>query len=422
MWSIACAEFSASARSVISERSTPPPPESCRLSLGNLTRLAQFYTHSEKTYEGVIRFGFATDTYDADGEPTTPPQEVRHPIARRSERWPPSFRASSSRCRRLFPPRKLPESPPTNWRARTKKSSSSQYRSKLRNSRFWMSTAIRPLSAPASPRAPTCGRSPTIWARNWAAEPSGRLRRTAVAEFAIEDAHTLEALEAAMQQGTAESLIVVHPRKLVPQLPCVTATEESAALIRTGRAVNLPEMSRAPAGQGLLRTTRTDRHRHQNRGDALPPEDCFQPIRRLKAMRFCHRWPAPPTLLTGKSLRKRLTYRQHFLSVPRYNDRAAPQALFLPGPRHIRLENLTTENLEEPHDCEQSFTSINVGRSNPGRVFAGQAAQASTVVVGTCKTRCQIRHHQAAVTASPAGGTVDVCPELIPSRLSSTRV
>src|SRR5271167_2793862 len=44
--------------------------------LGNLTRLSQFYAHAEKTYEGVIRFGFATDTYDADGEPTTPPQEV----------------------------------------------------------------------------------------------------------------------------------------------------------------------------------------------------------------------------------------------------------------------------------------------------------------------------------------------------------
>src|SRR3984893_17002067 len=45
--------------------------------LGNLTRLAQFYVHSEKTYEGVIRFGFATDTYDADGEPTTPLKHVR---------------------------------------------------------------------------------------------------------------------------------------------------------------------------------------------------------------------------------------------------------------------------------------------------------------------------------------------------------
>src|SRR6202030_4874780 len=45
--------------------------------VGNLTRLAQFYVHSEKTYEGVIRFGFATDTYDADGEPTTPLPDVQ---------------------------------------------------------------------------------------------------------------------------------------------------------------------------------------------------------------------------------------------------------------------------------------------------------------------------------------------------------
>src|SRR5215467_7491788 len=40
------------------------------LVVGNLTRLAQFYTASEKQYEGTIRFGFSTDTYDADGDPT----------------------------------------------------------------------------------------------------------------------------------------------------------------------------------------------------------------------------------------------------------------------------------------------------------------------------------------------------------------
>src|SRR5438876_1573955 len=43
--------------------------------LGNMTRLAQFYLKSEKTYEGIIRFGFATDTYDADGEPVSESQD-----------------------------------------------------------------------------------------------------------------------------------------------------------------------------------------------------------------------------------------------------------------------------------------------------------------------------------------------------------
>ncbi len=46
------------------------------LVIGSLTRLAQFYTASEKAYEGVIRFGFATDTYDADGEAVGVPQAV----------------------------------------------------------------------------------------------------------------------------------------------------------------------------------------------------------------------------------------------------------------------------------------------------------------------------------------------------------
>src|SRR5664279_15697 len=42
------------------------------LLLGKFTRLAQYFSSSEKSYSGTIRFGFATDTYDAEGEPTGP--------------------------------------------------------------------------------------------------------------------------------------------------------------------------------------------------------------------------------------------------------------------------------------------------------------------------------------------------------------
>jgi tRNA pseudouridine55 synthase len=41
------------------------------LSLGKATRFAQFYLKSRKAYEGAIRFGFSTDTYDATGQPTS---------------------------------------------------------------------------------------------------------------------------------------------------------------------------------------------------------------------------------------------------------------------------------------------------------------------------------------------------------------
>lgn len=39
------------------------------LALGRATRLARFYGRRRKRYTCAIRFGFATDTYDADGEP-----------------------------------------------------------------------------------------------------------------------------------------------------------------------------------------------------------------------------------------------------------------------------------------------------------------------------------------------------------------
>src|SRR4030088_880765 len=42
------------------------------LLLGRATRLAQFYAGRRKRYNSTFRFGFATDTYDADGAPLGP--------------------------------------------------------------------------------------------------------------------------------------------------------------------------------------------------------------------------------------------------------------------------------------------------------------------------------------------------------------
>jgi tRNA pseudouridine55 synthase len=42
------------------------------LMIGQATRLARFWDGSEKVYEGVVRFGFATSTYDRAGEPCGP--------------------------------------------------------------------------------------------------------------------------------------------------------------------------------------------------------------------------------------------------------------------------------------------------------------------------------------------------------------
>ena len=213
--------------------------------LGNLTRLAQFYSHSEKTYEGVIRFGFATDTYDAEGEPTTPQQnvqlkydEVRALAAQFQgviEQMPPPFSA-----------KKIAGVPAYKLARKNKEVTLQPVPVEIKEFEILNTTGDR---------ATFRGRVASgTYVRSVAHEMGQKLgcgahlaslRRTSVAEFAIRDAHSLQALQDAMQQGTAESLFV-HPRNLVPQLPSVTATEESASRIRSGRSVNLPEMSRAP--------------------------------------------------------------------------------------------------------------------------------------------------------------------------------
>jgi len=46
------------------------------LVIGRATRLAQFFTRNDKTYQGVIHFGYSTDSYDMDGVASSPETPV----------------------------------------------------------------------------------------------------------------------------------------------------------------------------------------------------------------------------------------------------------------------------------------------------------------------------------------------------------
>jgi tRNA pseudouridine55 synthase len=59
--------------------------------IGRATRLAQFYTRSDKIYQGVVRFGWSTDTYDRAGTPMGERVDVR-PEAGEIERYLETFR------------------------------------------------------------------------------------------------------------------------------------------------------------------------------------------------------------------------------------------------------------------------------------------------------------------------------------------
>jgi tRNA pseudouridine55 synthase len=214
------------------------------LVLGNMTRLAQFYLASEKSYEGVIRFGFATDTYDAEGEtigesqePVLTIEQVRELAGKflgTIEQTPPPFSAKKING---VPAYKL---------ARKKKDvllqpvrvEIKQFDiSRLEDSRAHFAARVASgtyLRSIAHEMGQLAGCGAHLES----------LRRTSVAEFQLEYAHTLAELEQAVQGGEVEN-ILVHPRKLLPALPSVTADDEAAAKIRHGMPVNLADFSRA---------------------------------------------------------------------------------------------------------------------------------------------------------------------------------
>ena len=214
------------------------------LVIGNLTRIAQFYTASEKSYEGVIRFGFATDTYDAQGDPAGPAlpalfslQQVRDaavPFHGVIEQMPPPFSAKKINgvpAYKLARKHKEVELQPVQVEIKQLEILTMEGERASFSARVASGTYMRSVAHEMG-RALGCGAH------------LESLRRTAVAEFELSDAHTLDELQQAASSGGAEELFI-HPRKLLPQFPAVTATTEAAAHIRSGRAVNLLELSRA---------------------------------------------------------------------------------------------------------------------------------------------------------------------------------
>jgi len=214
------------------------------LVVGNLTRLAQFYTSSEKTYEGVIRFGFATDTYDAEGEPTSVTQDVKVSLEQlralagefcgKIEQMPPPFSAKKIHG---VPAYKLARKQKEvtlkavqveikEFEITSAEGNCAQFRARVASGTYMRSVAHdmgQKLGCGAHLQS---------------------LRRTALGEFSLGDAHTLEEIATQAAEGRVEEMFV-HPRKLLPEFPAVTVTDADAARIRSGRTVNLPELSRA---------------------------------------------------------------------------------------------------------------------------------------------------------------------------------
>jgi tRNA pseudouridine55 synthase len=220
------------------------------LLLGKFTRLAQYFSAAEKSYTGSIRFGFATDTYDAEGEPTSLDywpdaaatltlERVRVAASRfhgEMDQMPPQFSA------------KKVDGQPAYKLAREGKPV------QLKPARVRIDAFV--IEALEGPEASfTIDISSGGYVRSVAHELGSdlgcgahlsRLRRTRAGAFALADTHTLDDLEALA--GNAEALegLCMHPRALLPEMPAVTGDSLALGRLRNGAQANLPEFSAAP--------------------------------------------------------------------------------------------------------------------------------------------------------------------------------
>jgi len=220
------------------------------LLIGKYTRLAQYFSAAEKSYRGDVRLGFATDTYDADGEPAGPDrwlegsqtitlERVRAAAARfhgEIEQMPPQFSAKKIDGQPAY--KLAREGKPVELKP-----------AKIRIDAF----EILALEGPVA--SFTIDISSGGYVRSVAHELGqdlecgahlSRLRRTRVGMFTLEDTRTLEELEALAGKSDALEAACVHPRALLPEMPSVSADATALGRLRNGAQANLPEFSAAP--------------------------------------------------------------------------------------------------------------------------------------------------------------------------------
>ena len=162
----------------------PPAPGA-----GKYTRLAQFFGSLEKHYTGTIRFGFATDTYDAEGKPSSPPRsvsltldDVRVAAAAflgTTEQMPPPFSAKKVDGKTAYTLAPRRHCAAVEARAGDHR----ELHHRCAGRRPWPASPCR------FPPAATCARSRMSWGSGWAAVRTlASLRRIAAGAFTVEQA------------------------------------------------------------------------------------------------------------------------------------------------------------------------------------------------------------------------------------------
>jgi len=220
------------------------------LLLGKYTRLAQYFSSAEKSYEGNLRFGFATDTYDADGTPAgpdtfsehTPPLTLDRVRAAASrfhgvmQQMPPAFSAKKIGGKPAY--QLAREGKPVELKTCTVNI--------LEFEIFSLNGAEASFAMKISAGGYVRSVAHELGQDLGCGAHLSSLRRTRAGVFTLDGAITLDELQPLAGNVEALEALSLHPRNLLPEMPSVTADPLVLGKFRNGAQANLPEFSKAP--------------------------------------------------------------------------------------------------------------------------------------------------------------------------------
>ncbi len=219
------------------------------LLMGRFTRLAQFFSTAEKCYEGAIRFGFATDTYDAEGEAQGEDRSQDAAAALTLERVREAaarFHGEIAQMPPAFSAKKIAGKPAYKL---ARKGEAPELKPVRINIASFEIVALEGAEATFTMKISAGG-----YVRSVAHELGrdlgfgahlSRLRRTQAGPFTLAEAHRLEGLEPLTGNPSALESLCVHPRALLPEMPAVSGDPVALGRLRNGAQANLPEFTGA---------------------------------------------------------------------------------------------------------------------------------------------------------------------------------
>jgi tRNA pseudouridine55 synthase len=213
------------------------------LLLGKYTRLAQFFGAAEKRYEGTIRFGYATNTFDAEGEAASLDkplevslEELRNLAGR--------FHGDMDQVPPVYSAKKIGGVPAHKLARQGKDVPVKAARIHIRD--FTLTSLdgnIAGFTMCVSAGGYVRSVAHELGALAGCGAHLASLRRTQAGPFTLQEAITVEALKSLSPDQI--QLRGVHPRALLPEMPAVTVDEKQAGLIRNGMQLNLAEFGSA---------------------------------------------------------------------------------------------------------------------------------------------------------------------------------